>query len=197
MNPDVLDEVLSSNVRLAVEAAIAVRPRTLGELASISGITVQGVLRHLKRLEELGLVEERKLPIRTLKARTVYAARGELVGNYSTPDLTVVKPTERIPPRTSQDGDPDPEKMAAEVIVLRRRVKDQARKLGRTIDELVDEQEALRSGLDALTLTVEERLILEVVLTEETLDDGFRVLSRFYGIEDRRSIDKALAKVKR
>ncbi|MDG6910029.1 MAG: winged helix-turn-helix transcriptional regulator [Nitrososphaerota archaeon] len=196
MDPDLLDEVLSSTVRLRIEDALSVRPRTLGELASITGITVQGVLRHLKRLEGLGLVEERRLSTRT-KARALYSARGELVGDYSSADLIVVKPTERLPQRASREKNQDIEKTAAEVIVLRRRVREQARRLGRMIEGLVDEQEALRGALDGLPLSAEERLILEVVLTEETLEDGARVLSRFYGIEDRRSIDKALAKVKR
>ncbi len=192
-----MDEVLSSSARLRIEDALSVRPRTLGELASVTGITVQGVLRHLKRLEELGLVEERRLPGRGMKARALYAAKGELVGDYSTGDLTIVKPTERLPPHASSERAFDPERGAGEILVLRRRVREQARRLGRMIDELVDEQEALRSALDGLPLDEEERLIVEVVLTEDTLEDGLKVLSRYYGIEDRRSIDKALAKVKR
>ncbi len=196
MNPDALDDVLSSNARRSIADALSVRPRTLKELASITGISVQGVLKHLKRLLELGLVEERRLPIRTLKARAVYVARGQLLGDYSTSDLVVIKPTELLPPRGTRSPS-DLEGTAADVLVMRRRVRNQAKRLGRMIDELVDEREALKSGLDGLQLSVEERLALEVLLTEETLQDGLRVLSRYYGIEDRRSIDKALAKARR
>jgi len=197
LDTDALDEVLSSKARLRIEDALSIRPRTLRELASVTGISVQGVLRHLRRLMELGLVEERRLPVRTLKARAVYAAKGVLIGDYSTSGLTVVRPTERLPPRLARGRAQDLEGTAGEVLVLRLRVRDQARKLGRMIDDLVDEQEALRTGLDGLELDAQERLILEVLLTEETLQDGLKMLSRYYGIEDRRSIDKALAKAKR
>lgn len=196
MNRDALDEVLSSNVRLRIEDALAVRPRTLGELASITGISVQGVLKQLHRLGGLGLVVERTLPLKTLKARRVYAATGQLVGDYSTPDLTVVKPTGLIPPsRPRRLG--DLEERAAEVTLLRRRVEDQADRLGRMIDSLVDEREALKGELDALQVGPLQRIILEVLLTEETIQDGVKVLQRHYGIEDRRSIDEALAVARR
>ena len=195
MDRRALDQILSSAVRLKVADALSVRPRTLKELAALTGITVQGVLRHLKVLVSLGLAEERKLPIKGLKARTVYAPKGYIVGDHSTSDLTVVKPTQSIasgPKRPSANL----ESTAGEIIVLRRRVKEQARRLGRVIDVLVDEQEALRAALDGRDLGPEERLILEVLLTEETQDDGVRVLSKFYGIADRRSIDAALAEAK-
>ena len=197
MNSATLDEVLSSNARRKIEDALAVRPRTLRELSSVTGISVQGVLKHLKRLAALGLVEERRLPTRALKARTVYLAKGHLVGEYSVGDLTIVKPTEMLPPRASRERTPDLERMSAEVLLLQRRARDQARKLGRMIDALVDERGALRAGVESIATDGEARLILEVLLTEETLEDGLKVLSRYYGIEDRRSIDEALAAAKR
>jgi DNA-binding transcriptional ArsR family regulator len=193
-----LDEVLSSSAKLKIENALSVRPMTLAELASTTGITVQGVLRHLKRLAVLGLAEEKRLPTRNLKARTVYVAAGEVIGNYSTSDLIVVKPTRKLPTGTPRAGGPlSLEERAADILLLQHRVKDQAKKLGRLIDELADEREALRSGVEGLHVSPEEGLILEVILTEETLEDGLRVLARYYGIEDRRSIDIALAKARR
>jgi hypothetical protein len=48
-----------------------------------------------------------------------------------------------------------------------------------------------------MNLSNEERLMLGVVLTEETAEDGAKVLSKYYGIDDRRSIDNALAKARR
>lgn len=151
----------------------------------------------MKRLAELGLVEEKRLPTRNLKARTVYAAAGELIGNYSTSDLIVVKPTRKLPAGApGVGGPPDLEDRAADVLLLQHRVKDQARKLGRMIDELTDEREALRNSLERLPISPEEGLALEVALTEETLEDGLKVLARYYGIEDRRTLDKALAKAR-
>jgi DNA-binding transcriptional ArsR family regulator len=193
-----LDDILSSKPKLKIENALSIRPMTLAELASATGITVQGVLRHLKRLAELGLVEEKPLSTRNLKARTVYAATGEVIGNYSTSDLVVVKPTRKLPTSAPSAGKPPSlEERATDILLLRHRVSDQAKKLGRMIDELADEREALRSGVDGLHASPEEGLILGVVLTEETLEDGLSVLARYYGIEDRRSIDRALAKARR
>lgn len=198
MDTGFLTEVLSSRVRLKIEDAIAVRPRTLGELSTVTGISVQGVLRHLKRLAELGLVEERKAPPRAPKARRVYSASSALMGDYSTADLMVVKSTEmRHPPAPGPGRAQSMESMAGEVLIQRRRVRDQARRLARMIDDLVSAQLWLRSALNGMSLGDEARLVLEVLLTEETIEDGVKALSRYYGIEDRRSIDKALAKAKR
>jgi DNA-binding transcriptional ArsR family regulator len=191
-------EVLSSKIRLGIASALSLRPRTLGELADITGISVQGVIRHLKRLESLGLVDEKRMKARTPKARLVYVRGGLMIGDYTTGDLTVVKAMRTHPsgaPSAADSG--TPEQMAADLIVQRRRVREQARRLGRAIDELVGYQGALESALEGLNLTQEERLILEVVLTEETIEDGRNVLSRYYGLEDRRSIDEVLTKARR
>lgn len=198
MDMDSLSEVLSSGVKLKIEDAVSVRPRTLSELASITGISVQGVLRHVKRLVDLGVVEERRLAPATPKARKVYAARSEIIGDYSTSGLTILKQTrlrsELHPPKARTR---DLEGRAGDILIQRRRVRDQARRVARRIDDLVADQQALRSALDASPIDATERLTLEVLFTEETLEEGVGVLSRHYGLDDRRSIDRALAKAKR
>ncbi len=191
-----MGEVLSSRHRVKIADAMSVRPRTLGELASLTGISVQGVLRHLRKLTELGLVEERKLGSDTPRARRVYAAMAMSLSDYSLPGLTVVKATELLPPRRDAPQRRDLERMSGELLIQRRRISDEARKLGRMIDDLVDDQAALIAALDGLPLTGRQRLFLQVLLTEETRADGERALSRFYGIDDRRSIDEALALAK-
>ena len=197
MLSDTLDEILSSGVRLKIADALSRRPRTLGELAYITGISVQGVLRHLRRLEKLGLVEERRLSSGVPKARRVYASKGAIVEDFSTGDLTVAKAIENRPDgRGTKRQATDPENISAEVLLLRRRVKEETKKLGRLIDEVAASQNELEAALASMPLSEVERLILEVILTEETIEDGVKVLSRFYGIEDRRSIDEALAKAR-
>ncbi len=198
MDPGALSQVLSSRVRLVIIDAVSVRPRTLSELASISGISVQGVLRHLKLLNKLGLVEERKLSVKAPKARRVYAARGAYLGDYSLPGLTIVKATEGSQTAgTGRARIQDLEGMSGELLILRRRIRESARKLGRDIEELVWSQQSLDSTLDGMGLDDTQRLILGVLLTEETYDEGLKALHRYYGIEDRRSIDEALARAKR
>jgi len=197
LHSDRLGEILSSGVRLKIADALSQRPRTLGELALITGISVQGVLRHLRRLEKLGLVEERKLSNSFSKARIVYASRGAAVEDYSTGDLTVAKVVQSgESDRPMHRPATDLEAMSADVLLLRRRVKDETKRLGRLIDEVAESRDELKASLANIPLNDVERVVLEVILTEETEEDGLRALSRFYGIEDRRSIDKALAKAR-
>jgi DNA-binding MarR family transcriptional regulator len=192
-----IDEVLVQGARLKIADAVSIRPRTLTELADLTGISVQGVLKHLRRLTQLGLVEERKAPPNVTKARRVYVARNASVGDYSAKDLAIVK-LSRSPrqEKRRQPKNQDLESLAADIIFQRRRIRDGARKLGRMIDRLVEEKELLNGALEAGSFTDAERLILQNLLTEETIDDGVRVLSKYYGVEDRRSIDKALAKAR-
>jgi len=196
MDAGQMDEVLSSQLRLRIMNALSLRPRTLGELASITGITVQGVIRHLNRLEAIGLVAEKRVTDAP-KARTLYTSKGSRLGDYSTEDLIVVKATKVLPQaERGTNGQGSLEQMSGDLIVQRIRVREQAKRLGRSIDDLVDYQDALETALASLSLEEEERLILEVILTEETVQDGVKVLAKYYGIEDRRSIDKALAKAR-
>jgi len=198
VGPQQQEKLLSSKVRIQIVSALSLRPRTLGELAELTGISVQGVIRHLKLLESTGLVTERKVESKTPKARIVYVRKGSMIGDYSTGDMTVVKASRPFrAPGGPREGQESPEKMAGELIVQRRRVREQAKRLGKAIDELVERQETLESMLESLALTQSERLILGVMLTEETVEDGARVLSRYYGLQDRRSIDEAMAKARR
>ena len=196
MGVDFVEEVLSSKARLRIMDAVSVRPRTLGELSDATGISVQGVLRHLKRLAELGLVEERGLSRAAPKARIVYAAASTRVRDYSSEGLTVVRSTDvrsgRQPARVH-----DLERAAGDLLIQRRRIGETARKLGRMIDEASEDQEDLAAAVGSLGLSDTERLIVEVVLTEDTLEEGREVLSKYYGIEDRRSIERALSKAGR
>jgi predicted ArsR family transcriptional regulator len=198
MEEGIMKEVLAPGARLKIADAVSVRPRTLTELADLTGISVQGVLKHLKRLARLGLVEERKAPASVSKARRVYVSGSALVGDYSAKDLAIVKLSKAArPEKRRQTKNQDLESLAADLLFQRRRIRDEIRKLGKMIDRLVEEEELLNGALEAGSFTEDERLILQALLTEETIEEGVRALSKYYGIEDRRSIDKALAKARR
>jgi predicted ArsR family transcriptional regulator len=198
MEEGIMKEVLAPGARLKIADAVSVRPRTLTELADLTGISVQGVLKHLKRLARLGLVEERKAPASVSKARRVYVSGSALVGDYSAKDLAIVKLSKAArPEKRRQTKSQDLESLAADLLFQRRRIRDEIRKLGKMIDRLVEEEELLNGALEAGSFTEDERLILQALLTEETIEEGVRALSKYYGIEDRRSIDKALAKARR
>lgn len=206
MTRDLLPEVVSSRARLRIAALVSARPRSLAELAAATGISVQGVLKHLTKLEELGLVEEENLRSPALAVRKVYTAKGVKLGDYSAEDLTLVKLSENPsalaenPSALAEEPDRpfDLEYLAEEAILRRRRIQDQTRRLGRMIDDLVEDESRLRVALESMDLSDTERLILRVLFTEESLEEGERVLLEHFGLRDgKRSIEKALSKARR
>ena len=92
---------------------------------------------------------------------------------------------------------PDLEVLAEEIILQRRRVREQARRLGRMIDDLVEDETRVRSALSDMNLTDTERIVLQVIFAEETLGEGERVLLEEFGLRGGiDSIANALAKAK-
>ena len=194
-----ISEVVSSRTGLRIADLVSRRPRTLNELGDLTGFSIQAVLKHLKKLEGLGLVEGRKVRGSGVSVRKVYYPGKLRVGDFSGGELVVVKLSEPASFRTrAKDAEEEMELLAEEALVQRTRIAEQVRKLGRMIDDLVDVEESLGGILESLSLGDDERLILYALFTEDTLEEGVRVLSRYYGLkEGRKSIDKALAKAKR
>lgn len=194
-----VDEVLSSRTRLKIEHLISIRPRTLAELADLTGISIQGVLKHLSKLRSMDLVEERSLGGGGTSVRKVYRAKSYLLGDYSTPELTVVKLSRRgreSPAEAAPKA--DLESMVEETMLMRRRVKEEVRRLGRLIDELVDGQVRLERAVRSVSVDEGERVVLEALFTEESMDAGLDLLAKYYGLKGgRRSIDRVLSKVNR
>jgi predicted transcriptional regulator len=195
---DPLPEVISSPTRLRLADLVSTRPRTLGELAAATGISIQGVLKHLRKMEELGLVEEKSVRGPALAVRKVYAAKAAKLRDFSAGDLTLVKLSWKHPAQTEElDRPVDLEYLAEEAILRRRRIRDQTRRLGRMIDDLVEDESRIRDALESMDLNDTERLILNVLFTEESLEEGKRVLSENFGLQDgKNSIEKALSKAR-
>lgn len=199
MDAETIAELISSRSRLRIVDLLSRRPRTLKELSILTGISVQGVLKHLNKLDEMGLVREKSFKGSELPIRRTYFLKGSRIRDFSLDDLTIVKST------PAYDGDlnfkrqyVDLERLAEDSIVLRRRVKDRARRLGRTIDDLVDVETRLVGFIESMDLDEEDRLVLLTAFTEETLQDAEEVLRDVHGMpEPRRSIERALAKAKR
>jgi predicted transcriptional regulator len=192
-------ELLSSPSRLKIADLLSVRPRTLGELADETGISVQAVLKHLEKLDRLGIVEKRKVSGRDVSARKVYLTKGAFVGDYSYGDLTIVNMTRRGHVKyESADPVGELESLAEDTLVQRRRIREQVRKLSRMISQLVDSEDRLSGIIEGLGLDDEECLLVQTMFTEETLGDAERALARTHGMRDpRRSIERALAKARR
>jgi len=191
-------EILSSSARLKIADLLSVRPRTLKELADMTGITVQAVLKHLEKLNGLGVLQERRISSAEVQARRVYSMVDFHVGDFSHGDLTVVKMSRvQAPPGAKKGGGYDElERLAEDFLFQRRRIREQTRRLGRMIDELVADEKRLGSLIWALRVRDDEKLVLHTYFTEESAKEAEDALAEHYGMRDsRRAIDQALRKV--
>ncbi|MDV3293811.1 MAG: helix-turn-helix domain-containing protein [Nitrososphaerales archaeon] len=199
MSSSTIEGVVSSKARLRIADLISVRPRTLRELAALTGISVQGVLKHLDKLSKLGLVAEKRVAGGSIPVRKLYSMKGLRIGDFSQGDLTIVKMS-RSPERAakSEDAVRDLESLAADAIVQRRRIRDQARKLGRTIDEFVDTETRIDAIIRALKVKDDERLLVQTAFTEESLEEAERALREHHGLRDaKRTLGMALARARK
>jgi predicted transcriptional regulator len=192
-------EILSSRSRLKIADLLSIRPRTLGELAGETGISVQGVLKHLDKLSQLGLLEKGKIGGKAVTVRKLYSMKNGSVGDFSNGGLTIVSISRRQP-SVYKSANPvgELESLAEDILVQKRRIREQARRLGRMIDEMIGDQEKLNSLVQDLNLSDEDKLVVQTAFTEETLQDAEKALSRIHGMTTpRRSIEQALSKARR
>jgi predicted transcriptional regulator len=181
---------------------ISTRPRTLRELAEKTGISIQGVLKHLGSLKKMGLVEERTLrQTKYLAVRKAYSLKWSNLGDFSRGGLMIVnlsKERRGEEPGVAKDMYQELNGMAEELLIQGRRIKDQARRLQRMIDEFSATGSRLKKSIESLNLDPEERLIAETVFTEDTLEGAAAVLSKFYGCANPdQAIRDVVAKVKK
>jgi predicted transcriptional regulator len=193
-----LSLALSSRTRTLVVDLLSKRPRTLRELSILSGISVQGVLRHLESLMKINLVAARTVRTEKLPARKIYYLKGFHFDDFSVGDLTVVRSSRRRTSRSQPVATIDElEDLAADLIVRRRRIREKAKRLSRMIEELAEDQSRLVESIEAMDLSDEERMILLTVFTEETLQDAEESLSKVQGMRDARgSVDRLVMKVR-
>ncbi len=199
MSSSPIEGVVSSKARLRIADLLSVRPRTLREMADLTGMSVQGVLKHLDKLSKLGLVSEKRIVGGSIPVKKLYFMRGLRVGDFSQGDLTIVKMS-RSQERAAKTDDAvaDLESLASDAIVQRRRIRDQARKLGRTIDEFVDTEARIDAIIKGLEVKDDERLLVQTAFTEESLDEAERALRQHHGLRDsKRALEKALARARK
>src|SRR2546426_11210586 len=86
-----LESITSSHHRLMIGQLISTRPRTLRELAERTGISIQGVLKHIEKLNELGLMEETTLRRpKYLAVKKAYTTGGSNLRDFSRGNLMIV-----------------------------------------------------------------------------------------------------------
>jgi len=181
---------------------ISTRPRTLRELAERTGISIQGVLKHLESLNEMGLLEERTLKQpKYLAVRKAYSLKGSNIGDFSRGSLMIVSLSAEREEKAlgaAKDVYLDLNGMAEELLIQGRRIKDQTRRLQRMIGEFSATESRLKRLIESLYLDPEEKLIAETIFTEDTMEGAAAVLSKFYGCGNPdQAIRDVLAKVKK
>ena len=187
-----IEDIASSRVRLTLSGLLSSRPRTLTELSEATGISVQAVLKHLGKLDDLGILTERNMPKgKYLRPRKLYFIKSRKVADYSQDDVLVATlgganapraATERFGEKRSAYEELD--ELAQDIIMLKRRVRDLSRKTIKIVDEVVDTESRITSLLGSLDLTDEERQIAYLIFTEDEPERVRAILRDHYGCLD-------------
>ena len=190
----ILEEVVSSRARLLIADLLSVRPRTLGELAEKAGISVQGVLKHLKKIGETGMLRETELRGKEyVSIRKVYSMANGKIGDYSSGDFLIAhlsRGTPRGGEGLSSPGFDGLESLSEDILVQRRRI----RTLGKRMEKMVMELEACEERLSEAILTQEMsselKLIALTLFSEDDEGEARRVILKHYGCDN---ADEAIA----
>ena len=182
-----IEALASSKVRLKIASLLSARPATLGELSSATGISVQGVLKHLSKIAEEGLLSEENMKGgRFLRQRKLYSIRKRLVSDYSEGDLLLAalgRPSREEPQRVKQVFE-ELDWLAQDIIMLRRRAKDLSHRLHRVLDEATEDEARIRALLGGLQLAPDERQIAHLIFTEDSPESARAILRDHYGCAD-------------
>jgi len=197
-----LESIMYSQHRLMIGQLISTRPRTLRELAERTGISIQGVLKHLEILNKMGLIQERTVSRpKYLTVKKAYSLKRASLDDFSRGSLMIVNLSAEREEDTlgvARDAFADLNGMAEELLIQGRRIKDQSRRLQRMIDEFSATKSRLERLIESLDLDSEEKLIAETVFTEDTAEGAAKVLSKFYGCRNPdEAISEVVAKVKK
>jgi predicted ArsR family transcriptional regulator len=195
-----IEELTASKARLTIASLLSIRPRTLGELAETTGISVQGVLKHLVILRRHGLLREIRLKRNEyLRVKKLYSIDNRKIGDYSEDDLMIAHMVRSIGEIEADSSSIylELENLAEEILFLQRKVRDYAKKMGRIITELASIRLRLASIIDSIELREEEKQIAKVLFTEDSLNEAKNMLSKHYGCKDAgEAIDKTVMGIK-
>ncbi len=183
-----IEEIANSRARLTIGSLISARPRTLGELAETTGISVQAVLKHLKKLSESGIVESKSLASgKYLRTRKLYFIRTHRVADFSEGDMIIA--TLGGEPRVEERGavqDPysDLDSLAQDVILLRRRAREVSERMKRMIEDVTETEARISRLIESLLLTPEEKQIAYLIFGDDRPEQARRTLRNQYGCEN-------------
>jgi predicted ArsR family transcriptional regulator len=181
-----IESIASSRVRLSIASLITIRPRTLTELAELTGVSVQAVLKHLARLDREGLVGRSSLGQgEHLRQRKLYSLKTAGVEGYAHKDIIVAALTSPRPAAGTAPGRySELEGLAEEVIFRRARMRDVLKRLERAIGEVAEEEARLRGAIEGVGLSPEDKQIAAVIFTEDDAQSAKTVLRKHFGCPD-------------
>jgi predicted transcriptional regulator len=199
-----IESVASSRVRMSIALLLTVRPRTLTELAELTGVSIQGVLKHTKRLERDGLLAETALPKgRYLRRRKLYSMNRGVEG-FSREDLLVAAFTPSAPEERANEAAARLseysllESLSEEVIFSRSSLRESVNRMERAISRVAESQSMLNESIsEQRSLTDEEKHIAYLYFTEDTKSRVEDVLKTHFGCSDpEAALDDVLAKLR-
>lgn len=186
-----IEEIASSRARLTIASLISSRPRSLSELAEVTGISVQGALKHLKKLSEAGILEEENMPQgEYLRPRKLYFIRSRKVEDYSQEDVLIatlgraeLEEGSELG-RTNRNVYQQLDELAQDVIVSRRRVRELSKRMQRLIEELADAESRVSALISSLDLTRDEKQIAYLIFGDDPPERVSAILREHYGCTD-------------
>jgi len=185
---ETIEEIANSRARLTIASLLSVRPRTLSELAETTGISVQAVLKHLKKLAELGILETRGLPSgRHLRNRKLYFINSRKVADYSAGDMIVATLG-----REAREGETagttnayaELDSLAQDVILLRSRAREVSERMKRMIEEATEDESRISRLIEGLNLSPEDKQIAYLIFGDDRPEQARRSLRKHYGCKD-------------
>ena len=189
-----IEEIANSRARLTIASLISSRPRTLGELAETTGISVQGVLKHLKKLSEAGMLKVKGLPAgRYLRPRKLYYIDTRRVADYSRGDMIVATLGDELDDDdTSGTSEPmaaiDPyaelDRLAQDIILLRRRARELSIRMKHMTEEVTENESRIAKLIEGLQLSPEEKQIAYLIFGDDRPEQARRILKEHYGCHD-------------
>jgi len=191
MAATILEQVVSPRSRWVIADMLSVRPRTLRELAARAGISVQGVLKHLRKLDELGLLEETELKGNEyVSVRKVYSTTRRRISDYSAEQFLIAHLSSA---RKSGDGGEQRgeslglealESLSEDILVQRQRIRSLAKRMEKMVAELEESEEELSEAILSRDISGELKLIALALFSEDDRAETMSVIRKHYGCED-------------
>jgi predicted ArsR family transcriptional regulator len=183
-----IEEIANSRARLTIASLVSSRPRTLGELAETTGISVQGVLKHLKKLSEAGMLKVKSIPAgRYLRPRKLYYIDTRRVADYSRGDMIVATLGEELgdddtgEPMSPADPYAELDRLAQDIILLRRRARELAIRMKHMTEEVTENESRIARLIEGLQLSPEEKQIAYLIFGDDRPEQARRILKEHYG----------------